>query len=152
MEEKRDLLDLSQPETVSADRSSFLTWDNVHPRERGSQNRCISRKSTHRDTNPFMWKTLKLERKLHMPKPPKSSSTIIKWGYNLFFSREHKDTHVSRIPITRFGAQEQGIGAILPRMVVLDVYCILYFSPYVRGFPAYLHLYLYYILWPLAPR
>jgi hypothetical protein len=35
-----------------------------------------------------------------------------------------------------------------------DVRCILYivFFPYVRGFPAYLHLYLYYILWPLAPR
>jgi hypothetical protein len=29
------------------------------------------------------------------------------------------------------------------------VYCI--FSLYVRGFPVYLHLYLYYILWPLAP-
>jgi hypothetical protein len=60
MEEKRDLLDLSQPEIVSADRSSLLTRDNVHSRERGSQNRCISRKSTHRDTNPFMWKILDL--------------------------------------------------------------------------------------------
>ena len=36
-----------------------------------------------------------------------------------------------------------------------DVRCIylyIVFSLYVRGFTAYLHLYLYYILWPLAPR
>jgi hypothetical protein len=36
-----------------------------------------------------------------------------------------------------------------------DVRCIYLYivvSPYVRGLPAYLYLYLYYILWPLAPR
>jgi hypothetical protein len=32
------------------------------------------------------------------------------------------------------------------------IYLYIVVSPYVRGFPAYLHLYLYYILWPLAPR
>jgi hypothetical protein len=37
----------------------------------------------------FMWKTSELERKNHIPKPPKSYSTNIKWGYNKFFSREH---------------------------------------------------------------
>jgi hypothetical protein len=37
----------------------------------------------------FTWKTSQLERKNHGPKPPKFSPTIIKWGYNKFFSREH---------------------------------------------------------------
>jgi hypothetical protein len=36
-----------------------------------------------------------------------------------------------------------------------DVRCIYLYTvvfPYVRGLSAYLHLYLYYILWSLAPR
>jgi hypothetical protein len=37
----------------------------------------------------FTWKNSQLERKNHGLKPPKSSSTIIKWEYNKFFSREH---------------------------------------------------------------
>jgi hypothetical protein len=45
-------------------------------------------KSTHKDTNPFLHGK-SLERKNHRPKPHKSSSTIIKWGYNKLFSREH---------------------------------------------------------------
>jgi hypothetical protein len=36
--------------------------------------------------------------------------------------------------------------------VVRCIYLYIVVSPYVRGFPVYLHLYLYYILWPLAPR
>jgi hypothetical protein len=32
------------------------------------------------------------------------------------------------------------------------IYLYIVVSPYVRGLPAYLYLYLYYILWPLAPR
>jgi hypothetical protein len=35
--------------------------------------------------------------------------------------------------------------------IVRCIYLYIVISPYVRGFPAYLHLYLYYILWPLAP-
>jgi hypothetical protein len=36
--------------------------------------------------------------------------------------------------------------------LVRCIYLYIVVSPYVRGLPAYLHLYLYYILWPLAPR
>jgi hypothetical protein len=32
------------------------------------------------------------------------------------------------------------------------IYLYIVVSPYVRGLPAYLHLYVYYKLWPLAPR
>jgi hypothetical protein len=39
---------------------------------------CSCSKSTHMDTNPFYVENLSLERKNHGPKPPKSSSTIIK--------------------------------------------------------------------------
>jgi hypothetical protein len=45
----------------------------------------------------FMWKTSQLERKNHRSKPPKSYSTIIKWGYNKFFSREHQRISCTKI-------------------------------------------------------
>jgi hypothetical protein len=44
---------------------------------------------TQRTSILFTWKTSQLERKNYRPEPSKSSSTIIKWGYNKFFSREH---------------------------------------------------------------
>ena len=31
------------------------------------------------------------------------------------------------------------------------IYLSIVVSPYVRGLSAYVHLYMYYILWPLAP-
>lgn len=46
-------------------------------------------KSTHRDTNPFYVENLSTWEENHGPKPPKSYSTIIKYGYNKFFSREY---------------------------------------------------------------
>jgi hypothetical protein len=42
--------------------------------------------------------------------------------------------------------------AIVKDLVVRCIYLYIVVSPYVRGFPGYLHMYLYYILWPLAPR
>jgi hypothetical protein len=36
--------------------------------------------------------------------------------------------------------------------LVLDVYCILYFPHLLGGFLHICALYMYYILWPLAPR
>jgi hypothetical protein len=72
------------------ERSSLLTQDNLYPRERGLT---IAAAVVNQHTGIpilFTWKTSQLERKNHGPKPPKSSSfTIMKWGYNMFFSREH---------------------------------------------------------------
>jgi hypothetical protein len=36
----------------------------------------------------FAWKTFEIERKIQGPKLPKSFSTITRWAYYLFFSRE----------------------------------------------------------------
>ena len=60
----------------------------------------------------FTWKTSQLERKNYRPKPPKYSSTIIKWGYN---SSSLESTRGS--DTTRFGTQELGSGTISPKMV-----------------------------------
>jgi hypothetical protein len=44
------------------------------------------------------------------------------------------------------------LGSPIKVVSVRCIYLYIVVSPYVSGFPAYLHLYLYYILWPLAPR
>ena len=48
----------------------------------------------------------------HSKKPPKSSSTSIKWGYNSSSLESTRGSHTSR-----FGAQELESGAISPKMV-----------------------------------
>jgi hypothetical protein len=64
---------------------------------------------------------------------------------------------VSGQPANPHPLGDQGVGGgreELKTMVegVRCIYLYIVISPYVRGFPAYLHMYLYYILWPLAPR
>jgi hypothetical protein len=76
-------------EEIGAALGSLLTLDSLSPLERSLTTAAAVVKQHTEDTNPFTWKTSQLERKNHGPKPPKSSSTIIKWGYNKFFSREH---------------------------------------------------------------
>jgi hypothetical protein len=71
------------------ERSSLLTQDNLCPRERGLTTAAAVVNQHTRISILFTWKTSQLERKNNGPKPPKSFSTIIKWGYNKFFSREH---------------------------------------------------------------
>jgi hypothetical protein len=70
--------------------SSLHTRGNVRSRERELLRTATTVVNQHRETPIFFtWKTSQLERKNHRPKPPKSSSTIIKWGYNKLLSREH---------------------------------------------------------------
>jgi hypothetical protein len=58
---------------------------------------------------------------------------------------------LARLPSPVDGEKQENL---FPPFVspVRCIYLYIVISPYVRGFPAYLHLYLYYILWPLAPR
>jgi hypothetical protein len=79
-------LALSWPETVSPLRREALS---SLENERGPT---IAATVVNQHTGTpilFTWKTSQFEKKNHGPKLPKSSSSIIKWEYNKFCSREH---------------------------------------------------------------
>jgi hypothetical protein len=84
-------LALSQPVTVSSfTREALSLREAMSGLGRELLRTAATVVNQHRETPIFFtWKTSQLERKYHRPKPPKSSSTIIKWGYNKLLSREH---------------------------------------------------------------
>jgi hypothetical protein len=91
--------------------------------------------------------------KLCIPKPADEGPAVLQHPISVFEACSRRTLQ----QLNRFLWQREYMEVMTdegPREVstVRCIYLYIVVSPYVRGLPAYLHLYLYYILWPLAPR